>query len=178
MMGRGVGVRGWLVPAIRATGETRRRWRQGFTLIELILAVAVLATLAAIAIPAYRDAVEKARMARAIGDISTLGKELLAYQVDTGGLPDTLGDVSRANWLDPWGTPYQYLKIACVDVTGKCKAPAGARKDRFLVPLNSDFDLYSMGRDGDTRPPLTARVSRDDVLRAGDGGYIGLASEF
>ena len=177
-MGRGVGVRGWLVPAIRATAETRRRWRQGFTLIELILAVAVLATLAAIAIPAYRDAVEKARIARAMGDISTIGKEILAYQADTGGLPTTLAGVSRANFRDPWGNPYQYLSIGCVEVTGKCKAPQGARKDRFLVPLNSDFDLYSEGKDGRSQPPLTARESRDDVVRAADGGYIGLASEF
>jgi general secretion pathway protein G len=52
------------------------------------------------------------------------------------------------------------------------------RKDRFLVPLNSDYDLYSMGKDGDSRPPLTAQMSRDDIVRASDGAFVGLASDF
>ena len=50
--------------------------------------------------------------------------------------------------------------------------------DRFLVPLNSDFDLYSMGRDGESVAPLTAAKSREDVVRAANGAFIGLASKF
>ena len=56
--------------------------------------------------------------------------------------------------------------------------PAGARKDRFLVPVNSTFDLYSMGPDGESVPPFTAAKSRDDIVRANDGGYVGRASGF
>jgi general secretion pathway protein G len=57
-------------------------------------------------------------------------------------------------------------------------APAQPRKDRFLVPINSDFDLYSMGKDRDTVAPLTAKKSHDDIVRANDGAFVGLASEF
>ena len=53
-----------------------------------------------------------------------------------------------------------------------------ARKDRFLVPINSDYDLYSMGPDGGSVPPLTAALSRDDIIRANNGDYFGLASGF
>jgi general secretion pathway protein G len=53
-----------------------------------------------------------------------------------------------------------------------------ARKDRFLVPINSDFDLYSMGPDGRTQATLNAPVSRDDVIRAANGAYYGLAEKF
>ena len=53
-----------------------------------------------------------------------------------------------------------------------------ARKDRFLVPLNSDYDLYSAGKDGKSRPPLSAQMSQDDIVRANDGAYIGLASQY
>jgi len=56
--------------------------------------------------------------------------------------------------------------------------PTQPRKDRFLVPINSDFDLYSMGKDRDTVAPLTAKVSQDDIVRANDGAFVGLASEF
>jgi general secretion pathway protein G len=59
-----------------------------------------------------------------------------------------------------------------------CGGIGGARKDRFLVPINSDFDLYSMGKDGESLGPLTAITSHDDIIRANDGGYYGLASDF
>ena len=52
------------------------------------------------------------------------------------------------------------------------------RMDRFLHPINSDYDLYSMGKDGETVLPLTARKSHDDVIRANDGSFVGLAVEF
>ena len=52
------------------------------------------------------------------------------------------------------------------------------RKDRFLNPLNSEFDLYSVGPDGKTETPLTAKASYDDIIRAVDGKYMGLASDF
>jgi general secretion pathway protein G len=74
--------------------------------------------------------------------------------------------------LDPWGRPYQYLKFP------DKKHPPNARKDRFLVPINSAFDLYSLGKDGATAAPLTAAKSRDDVVVANDGGYIGLARNY
>ena len=50
--------------------------------------------------------------------------------------------------------------------------------DKFLVPLNGDYDLYSMGADGETKKTLSAPASYDDVIRALNGGYIGLASNF
>ena len=52
------------------------------------------------------------------------------------------------------------------------------RKDRFLVPLNKEYDLYSMGKDGKSQPPLTAKESYDDIVRANNGIYIGQASQF
>jgi general secretion pathway protein G len=52
------------------------------------------------------------------------------------------------------------------------------RKDRFLVPINSDYDLYSMGPDGQSNEPLTVPVSRDDIIRASNGAYVGIAENF
>lgn len=50
--------------------------------------------------------------------------------------------------------------------------------DRSLHPLNSDFDLYSMGKDGNTAKPITAKISQDDIIRANDGGFVGLARRY
>jgi general secretion pathway protein G len=52
------------------------------------------------------------------------------------------------------------------------------RKDGKLNPLNTDFDLYSLGRDGESRETLNARPSRDDIVRANNGAFIGLAEDY
>jgi general secretion pathway protein G len=75
---------------------------------------------------------------------------------------------------DPWGNPYQYLKIYGLEK----KSAGKARKDHFMVPIDTDFDLYSMGPDGASASPLTAKSSRDDIIRANDGGYVGTAEGF
>ena len=75
--------------------------------------------------------------------------------------------------LDPWGNAYVYLLH-----DPPPKKTKGARKDRFLTPVNSDYDLYSVGIDGGTQAAFTAKVSRDDVVRANDGGFVGLADDF
>jgi general secretion pathway protein G len=59
-----------------------------------------------------------------------------------------------------------------------CGGVGGAQKDRFLVPINSDFDIYSMGKDKDTVAPLNPPKSHDDIIRASDGGFYGLAKNF
>jgi general secretion pathway protein G len=46
------------------------------------------------------------------------------------------------------------------------------------VPINSDYDLFSVGLDGSSLAALTAIVSKDDIIRANDGGFIGLAANY
>jgi general secretion pathway protein G len=148
-----------------------RRLR-GFTIVELMIAVLIVGVLAAIAIPAYNRYRDRIDRAKAINDIRVL-QLLISDQFASGGaLPASLADVGNAGMLDPWGNPYVY-----VDVTG----PGGkgkARKDHKLNPINSDFDLYSMGKDGESKSQLTQKSSLDDIVRARDGAFVGLAADF
>jgi general secretion pathway protein G len=156
--------------------KVRRRGdaRSAFTLIELMIAVAVLGILSALGGTKYMRSVEKARIATAISDIHLISTKIESYKIEMKDPPANLDGVRLGGMRDPWGNPYGYLNIAgaTTPVTGK------VRKDRFLVPINSDFDLYSSGPDGDSKPPLTAKTSRDDIIRANDGGYIGAAAEY
>jgi len=142
----------------------------GLTLIELLIAIAIIGTLAAIAIPVYSGYVQNAKVQSAITDIKTISLVIEKFKNDGDGMsvPGSLAAVNYATFLDPWGNPYQYLNIQTAGI-GQC------RKDRFVVPINTDYDLYSMGKDGQSAAPLTAAISRDDIIRANDGAYIGPA---
>ncbi len=145
--------------------------RSGFSLVEVLIAIALIGTLSSIIVPAYMDSREVARVARAASDVAIMSLDIQLFKEVTGRYPDTLTEAGLTGDLDPWGFAYRYLRIEGT----KAK---GARKDRFLVPLNSDFDLYSVGKDNGTKAPLTPPVSHDDVVRANNGLYVGLGSEF
>ncbi len=159
-----------------------RRGQKGFTLIELLIVVAMIGTLIAIGIPLYATALDRARVTKAIADIHTFNREIWAYQLFNSGPPDTLAAIGRANWQDPYGNPYEYLSYATAAKDDKWggteQGTAKPRKDSFLEPLNSDYDLYSNGRDGLSKESLTDAESWDDIVRCVDGGFVGLASEF
>jgi general secretion pathway protein G len=144
----------------------------GFTLVELLITIAIILTICAIAVPNLLAALDQARMAKAISDVRAIGNEVQEYDIVNGQFPTTLADINRDTFPDPWGNPYQYLNFA--DTHGK----GAMRKDRFLVPINTFFDLYSMGKDGLTVAPLPPKVSQDDVIWANDGDYVGLASQY
>ena len=140
--------------------------------------VVIILTVTAIVFPLFQAALERARVARAIGDVRALQTDLLTFEAAGNGLPETLAVIGRATEEDPWGNPYRYLRFPPGSGSGPGPPPQGARKDRFLVPINSTFDLYSVGKDGGTVAALTAKASKDDVVRANDGGYIGLAEKY
>jgi general secretion pathway protein G len=142
--------------------------RPGFTLIEILLVCAILGVLASMALPRLEKVIEQARVAKAIGDISAFQAELASLDP----LPTSLAAINRLTFKDPWDRPYVYVKLQGT------KGKGVARKDHFLVPLNSDYDLYSLGKDGSSAGPLSAKASGDDVIRANNGGFIGLASRY
>lgn len=154
--------------------EEPKKCNLGFTLIELMIAIAIAGTLTAIAIPNYINFKNRALIARAITEMHIIEKVIGNYMAEMGELPDSLNDVRLGNLKDPWGNPYQYLRIEGGGLKGKGKL----RKNRSLVPVNSDYDLYSTGRDGKSVPPFTAKASQDDIVRANDGGFLGLVSDY
>jgi general secretion pathway protein G len=146
----------------------------GLTLLELIVAIAILGVIAAIAIPGYISYRHKAKLNAAIADLQRLELEIEEYVYNIGALPDKLLDLGINAITDPWGRPYHYLRIdggTTPGIEGK------RRRDKNANPVNSDYDLYSMGEDGVTVAQFTAKNARDDVVRANDGAYFGLAED-
>lgn len=150
-----------------------RAVQRAFTLIELMAVAAILATLAAISIPAYQSYMERGKRAAAMSDIQSIMMAIDRFYIRTNTYPATLAELGMDTLSDPWGAAYQYLRISGTPQPNRGQL----RKDKNLVPLNSDYDLYSMGADGRSQMPLTASVSRDDIVRAGNGAFVGLATD-
>ena len=118
---------------------------RGFTLIEIIVAIAILAILTALIVPRVVGKVDDAAVARARSDVQALTTALSLYKLDNNYYPTTEqglealldkpgGAPEPANWKtyldklpkDPWGRPYQYI------------SPGS----------HGDIDVYSLGKDG------------------------------
>ena len=147
----------------------------GFTLIEVMICTCIIGVLSAIGTPFYLGFLEKARTAVAITDMKAIETAVADFIADNAALPNTLVQIGKDNLRDPWGRPYQYIRIDGMPLTGPGKVTP--RKDHFMHPINDDFDLCSMGPDGKSEKPLTAMDSRDDIIRAYNGGYYGKVSD-
>lgn len=150
-----------------------KRQQRGYTLLELAAAVTVLGFLAAIANAAYDQYIERARVARAIGDLGKIHLEIQEYLTEERrGYPPSLAELGLDSLIDPWGNPYQYLVVSGLGNNG------AVRKDKNMIPVNRSYDIYSMGKDGKSASPFNSTVGEDDVVLAGDGSYFGLAADF
>ena len=158
----------------RSYGVRRGRWRdqRAFSLIETLVVCALISTLASISAGIYVSALKTARITRAIGDLHALDADIQAFHLRNNRYPTTLIEARPIVPNDPWGRPYVYTDLSQKGSKGK------ARKDGKLNPINADFDLFSVGEDGLTVGPLTAPKSKDDVIRAREGAFLGLASDF
>lgn len=151
----------------------RGRLLAGFTLVELAIALAILGVLAALTLNQYMAYIERVRVARAIVELKDISAQLDPIAFEGGALPNSLADIGLGGRKDPWGRPYTYLRIR-----GNGGALAVSRKDQFLIPLNSDYDLFSRGKDGLSQPRITDPASLDDVIRGNDGAFLGLAAKY
>ncbi|MCB9870240.1 MAG: prepilin-type N-terminal cleavage/methylation domain-containing protein [Planctomycetes bacterium] len=231
-------------------GLAQQHRERGFTLLEMMISVAILAVLAAIGVPYYRASVDRARVTRAKEELRIIAEAIDVFRTRDSDvkLPVTLEEVGYGNKLDPWGSPYMYLnfeagtgngmqyalendlidpaaaaggggppgggppgggappvapsaaEIASAKTLG-FKVPQGdavgwwrnfrafqanrssasqktKRKDKFLFPINTDYDLFSLGPNGKSQPELTGKLSLDDVIRANNGAFYGQAKDY
>lgn len=134
---------------MRLTSTQRHQTAQGFTLIEIMVVVAILGILAALVVPKIMGRPDEARIVAARQDIAAIRQALNLYRLDNQRYPTTEQGLQAlvekpatspipANWKaggylerlpkDPWGAPYQYLNPG----------------------LRGEVDIYSLGADGAT----------------------------
>lgn len=161
------------------------RRQSGLTFIELLVSLVIAAILTAIAIPVFLDngpdcdnpdarqgPMMRSKIAQVTGDIGEIHMALSRFELSHGRYPSSLAEVGLSDMRDPWGNPYQYLVVFGLNNVGK------VRKDHNLKPVNTGYDIYSMGPDGVTASPFTSTLGKDDIVMANDGDYFGLACQY
>jgi general secretion pathway protein G len=118
--------------------------RRGFTLVELLVVMAIIALLAALVAPKVFPKLGKGKTAAAQAQIELLGQALDHYRLDTGHYPTTeqgLQALLTNPGDDKWQGPYLSKNLIPVD--------PWRRPYNYACPgSHGDYDLYSYGRDG------------------------------
>lgn len=149
---------------------------RGFSLLELLVVMFVLVTLIVGANALYRRSdvcgSRDPYKSAAIADLGEIYLKVEMFELNHRRNPTSLAEIGLHNKRDPWGNLYVYLDFAGLDGNGQ------KRKYRSEVPVNSYFDAYSTGPDGQTATPFRAAPGEDDIVIANDGLYIGSACKY
>lgn len=141
----------------------------GFTLIELLIAIAILGIVASLAIPSYSEYIDRANNADAMADIAEIQSAIERFYVANDRFPNSLAEAGFNSQKDPWKRRYYYTVIT---------NPLMGRMDQNNRPINSDYDLYSSGKNKSTGSSLATGAGTDDIVRGRNGRFIGVARDY
>lgn len=171
--------------SIKQSDFVKIRNQRGLTFVELLVIVVMSAILAMVAVPAFfesapdcsnpnarQDPMLRSKIARVTGQIGEIHMAATRFELSRGRYPASLAEIGMDELRDPWGNPYQYFVVFGNENAGK------VRKDHNLHPVNSGYDVYSMGPDGVTASPFTSTLGKDDIVMANDGDFFGLACQY
>ena len=126
--------------SIRYCKKKFNRGQRGFTLVELLLVLVILALIAGLVLPGIIGKAESAKAKAASSQISRISMSVESFYQDTGNAPSSLDElVNEPSGVAGWNGPY--IKSSLL------KDPWG-QEYKYRVPgEHGDFDIWSFGAD-------------------------------
>jgi len=125
---------------------------QGFSLVEMLVAVAVIGLLTGIAFPAIQGGMGKAKLSQDLSNLRQIGQGILLYAGENqGNLPPTscLGEPSWIGALKPYlGEQYERIRISSLDPNREARKSAGGTSYLLNDEVDSAFDRAGNPKQG------------------------------
>jgi len=124
----------------RNSNKRHNRGQRGFTLVELLLVLVILALIAGLVLPGIIGKAESAKAKAASSQISRISMSVESFYLDTGNTPSSLDElVNEPADASGWNGPY--IKNSLL------KDPWGQEYIYRVPGEHGDFDIYSYGAD-------------------------------
>jgi general secretion pathway protein G len=147
--------------------------KAGVSVTELTIVLVIITAVVMVGVPAIGSYVDTIRNTAAVSRLTSLELCLDKYYAENGKYPESLAVIGKASLRDPWGRAFVYVPLSPDEKVRK----ETARKARGYRVINTDYDLYSPGKDGRTDPVINKERCWDDIVRAYNGSYAGVARD-